>query len=156
MSLTLGQKAPTFSLQSSTNKTITLSNFLGKKIIVLYFYPKDNTPGCTREACAFQAGLGEFAKLEAVVLGVSKDTLTAHEKFASQYNLTFPLLSDPDKVVHKAYGAWGKKVMYGKEVEGTIRTTVIIGKDGLVKKIWKNVKVDGHDAQVLEVVKKMT
>jgi peroxiredoxin Q/BCP len=143
-----GQKAPDFSMPSSEGGEVSLKGLKGKTV-VLYFYPKDDTPGCTREACAFRDAQAAIKKAGAVVLGVSPDSLAAHEKFKTKYKLNFPLLADPDKTVAKSYGAFGEKVMYGKKVVGMIRSTFIIGGDGVVKKVFPRVRVDGHDAQVL-------
>jgi peroxiredoxin Q/BCP len=146
-----GAKAPAFTLTGDDGKTVKLSDFAGKNL-VLYFYPRADTPGCTRESCDFRDEIEVFKKRKAVVVGVSKDGLPALQKFRDKYQLPFPLLSDPDHAVHEAYGAWGKKNMYGKMVEGTIRSTVLIGPDGKVVKHWPKVKVDGHAKQVLEAL----
>jgi peroxiredoxin Q/BCP len=145
---TEGQKAPAFSLEGSDGKTHRLADYADKNVI-LYFYPRDDTPGCTREAIAFQGAAKALAKKNAVVLGVSKDSLAAHAKFKAKYDLDFVLLSDPDLKVHAAYGAYGEKVLYGKKSMGVIRSTFVIGTDGRIKKAFPKVKVDGHDAQVL-------
>jgi peroxiredoxin Q/BCP len=148
-----GKKAPSFSLEGNDGKKHSLKDYQGKTV-VLYFYPKDNTPGCTKEACGFRDLYGALKRKNTVVLGVSKDSLAAHDKFAAAYKLPFPLLSDPDTSVMKAYGAWGKKMMYGKPVEGTIRSTVVIGPDGKVVKHWATVKkAEEHPAQVAEFLK---
>jgi peroxiredoxin Q/BCP len=143
-----GAKAPRFELESSDGKKVSLADLAGKTV-VLYFYPKDNTPGCTREAEAFRDAAAALKKKGAVVLGVSKDSIASHCKFRDKYALNFPLLSDPDGEVIEAYGAWGEKVLYGKKSMGILRTTVIIGADGKVKKIFPKVKVDGHADAVL-------
>lgn len=143
-----GSKAPAFELPSSDGKTVSLADFAGKTV-VLYFYPRDATPGCTREATEFRDALKAFTKKGAVVLGVSKDTVASHCKFRDKYELNFPLLSDETGTVIEAYGAWGEKNLYGKKSMGILRTTVIIGKDGLVKKVFPKVKVDGHVDAVL-------
>ncbi len=148
MALKVGDKAPRFTLPTDDGKELSLEDFAGKRV-VLYFYPKDSTPGCTREACGFRDLKAAFSKKGAVILGVSKDSLASHEKFRQKYELNFPLLSDPDTKVMQAYGAWGEKVMYGKKITGTLRTTVLIGKDGKVERIWPKVKVDGHMEDVL-------
>lgn len=143
-----GKKAPNFSLEGSDGKTHSLADYKGKRV-VLYFYPKDDTPGCTKEACGFRDHFKEISK-HAVVLGVSKDGIASHEKFAAKYKLPFTLLSDPDAAVMKAYGAFGEKLMYGKPVTGTIRSTVVIGPDGKVVKHWPTVKkAEAHPAEVL-------
>lgn len=144
----VGSKAPDFQLPDHTGKTVSLSQLAGKNV-VLYFYPKDNTPGCTREACSFQENLGALEERGAVVLGVSRDSPKTHAGFKTKYGLAFPLLADQDGSVHKAYGAWGKKVMYGKEMIGAIRSTVLIDKNGRIAKVYPSVKVDGHTADVL-------
>lgn len=138
-----GRLAPAFSLAGDDGKTWSLAALKGTPVIV-YFYPKDSTPGCTVEACDFRDQLGRAKQKGAVVLGVSRDSLKSHEKFRAAQSLNFPLLSDPDLAAHTAYGAWGKKVMYGKEVEGTIRSTFLIDGEGIVRKAWTKVKVDGH------------
>lgn len=145
-----GKQAPAFSLAGSDGKTHALKDYAGRTV-VLYFYPRDNTPGCTKEACAFRDLKEAFAKRDAVVLGVSQDNLAAHDRFIADFKLPFTLLSDPDLNVMKAYGAWGEKLMYGKPVEGTIRSTVVIGPDGKVVKHWATVKdAAAHPAEVLE------
>jgi thioredoxin-dependent peroxiredoxin len=143
-----GKKAPAFKLESSQGDTVSLDDFKGKTV-VLYFYPKDDTPGCTREAQGFRDALPQLKKKGAVVLGVSRDSIKSHCSFRDKYDLNFPLLSDPDGKVLRAYGAWGEKNMYGKVTEGVIRTTVVIGPDGKVTKVFPRVKVDGHVDKVL-------
>ena len=135
-----GSKVPDFKLLNQDDKMISLKDFLGKWI-VLYFYPKDNTSGCTKEACDFTDSLKSYEKLNAVILGVSPDSTESHRNFIKKRSLKIDLLSDPDKKVHKAYGAWGKKKNYGKEYEGVIRSTFIISPDGKVVETWTNVKV---------------
>jgi peroxiredoxin Q/BCP len=147
-----GRPAPDFTLPSSTGGEITLSDLQGRPV-VLYFYPRDNTPGCTREACAFRDAMSRIKRRGAVVVGVSPDSLAAHEKFKTQHKLNFPLLSDTDKKVAKKYGAFGDKVMYGRKVKGMIRSTFVIDADGIVRKVFPKVKVDGHDEQVLDALK---
>jgi len=144
----VGKKAPAFTLESSDGGKVKLSEHAGKHV-VLYFYPRDNTPGCTVEAQEFRDAVPALKKLGAVVLGVSKDSIASHCKFRDKYELTFPLLSDPDGKVLEAYGAWGEKSMYGKTSMGIIRSTVVVGKDGKVKKVFPKVKVAGHVAAVL-------
>jgi thioredoxin-dependent peroxiredoxin len=146
-----GEAAPPFTLPADDGKTVSLADFAGKKV-VLYFYPKDDTPGCTRQACAFQDNLARVQSRGAVVLGVSRDGAKSHEKFKTKYKLAFPLLSDPDASVHRAYGAWGMKTNYGKTTEGVLRTTVIIDEKGRIAKRFPNVKVDGHADKVLEAL----
>lgn len=149
--MTAGTKAPAFSLQSDEGKTVKLSDFAGKTL-VLYFYPKADTPGCTRESCDFRDEIAVFKKAKAAVVGVSKDGLAALQKFKAKYSLPFTLLSDPDHKVMESYGAWGTKNMYGRITEGTIRSTVIIGPDGKVVKHFPKVKVDGHAQAVIEAL----
>jgi peroxiredoxin Q/BCP len=149
--ITEGKKAPAFALPSSDGDTVKLSDLAGKTV-VLYFYPRDNTPGCTVEAQEFSGAVPALKKLGAVVLGVSKDSIASHCKFRDKYELTFPLLSDPDGKVLEAYGAWGEKSMYGKKMMGIIRSTVIIDKDGKVAKHFPKVSVKGHVTAVLEAV----
>jgi peroxiredoxin Q/BCP len=144
-----GKKAPTFSLEGSDGKKHSLEDYQGKTVVI-YFYPKDNTPGCTKEACSFRDLTPKLKKSDVVVLGVSKDSIESHKKFAGSYKLPFTLLSDPNAEVMKKYGAFGKKMMYGKEVEGTIRSTVIIGPKGEVIKHWATVKkAEAHPEEVL-------
>jgi peroxiredoxin Q/BCP len=143
-----GKKAPGFELESSEGGSVRLEDLRGQPV-VLYFYPKDDTPGCTREACAFRDQKAALKKRGAVVLGVSGDSRESHEKFKAKYKLNFPLLSDPDRAVAKKYGAWGEKVLYGKKSVGMIRSTFVIDAEGVVRKVFPRVKVDGHDEQVL-------
>lgn len=140
--LQVGDIAPDFTLPSDTDGDVTLSDFRGKKVI-LYFYPRDNTPGCTVQACDFRDRAEVLADKDAVVLGVSKDSLASHEKFRSKFDLNFPLLSDPDVEVHTKYGAWGEKTMYGKTKMGVKRTTVVIDEEGKVAFIKHNVRSKG-------------
>ncbi len=145
-----GKKAPEFALHGSNGQTHALKDYKGKTV-VLYFYPKDNTPGCTREACSFRDLHTQFARKNTVVLGVSKDSFVSHGKFIAAFKLPFVLLTDPDAVVMEKYGAFGNKMMYGKRVTGTIRSTVVIGPDGSVLKHWTSVKdAEAHPAEVLE------
>jgi peroxiredoxin Q/BCP len=146
-----GKKAPEFTLPSSEGGEVSLKGLKGKTV-VLYFYPKDDTPGCTREACAFRDSQAALRKRGVVVLGVSGDSLASHEKFKAKYKLNFPLLSDPDKAVAKKFGAWGEKVLYGKKTVGMIRSTFVIDGAGVVRKVFPRVKVDGHADQVLAAV----
>ena len=143
-----GKRAPAFTLTSDAGDTVKLSDLKGNPV-VLYFYPKDDTPGCTREACAFRDRSKEFKKSRAVVLGVSPDDVTSHGKFRDKYNLNFPLLADANHQVAEKYGAWREKNMYGKKSMGIQRSTFLIDSDGKVAKVWKRVRVDGHDEQVL-------
>ncbi len=149
--LKLGDQAPAFDLESDAGKRVKLDDFKGRSLVV-YFYPKDDTPGCTREAQAFNESLDKLAKAGAAVVGVAKDTVASHVKFRDKYSLAFPLLSDPDLTVHNAFGAYGEKTMYGKKVQGTIRSTFIIGPDGKVSRVFGSVKVDGHADKVLEAL----
>ena len=146
-----GRRAPEFTLPSSEGGEVSLKGLRGKTV-VLYFYPKDDTPGCTREACAFRDTQARIKKTGAVVLGVSPDSLASHGKFRAKYNLNFPLLADADKAVAKKYGAFGEKVMYGKKVTGMIRSTFVIDGEGVVRKVFPRVKVDRHAEQVLEAL----
>ena len=146
-----GDKAPAFSLDSDSGKKISLSDFRGKTL-VLYFYPRDNTPGCTREAIAFSGAREAFAKVGATVVGVSKDSVASHAKFREQHGLSIPLISDPDLSLHKAFGAFGEKVMYGKKVEGVIRSTFVIDGSGTITRVFPSVKVDGHEEKVLAAI----
>jgi peroxiredoxin Q/BCP len=149
-----GKKAPDFELPSSDGGEVKLKDLRGKTV-VLYFYPKDDTPGCTREACAFRDNQAALKKKGVVVLGLSGDSIASHDKFKAKYKLNFPLLSDPDKAVAKKYGAWGEKVLYGKKSVGMIRSTFVIDGEGVVRKVFPRVKVDGHAEKVLEVVKEL-
>lgn len=146
--LTEGAKAPLFSLPADSGEDISLADYAGRWV-VLYFYPRDSTPGCTRQAQAFRDNLGAFAERDAQILGVSRDTIASHCKFRDNHELNFPLLSDREIQVHEAYGAFGEKNMYGKKVMGTIRTTVIIDPAGKVARIFRNVRVNGHAEAVL-------
>ena len=149
-----GKKAPEFKLASSEGGEVRLKDLRGKTV-VLYFYPKDDTPGCTREACAFRDSQAALEKKGVVVLGVSGDSLASHGKFKAKYKLNFPLLSDPDKAVAQKYGAWGEKVLYGKKSVGMIRSTFVIDAEGVVRKVFPRVKVDGHAEKVLEAVSQL-
>jgi thioredoxin-dependent peroxiredoxin len=146
-----GKKAPEFRLPSSQGGEVSLEDLRGRNV-VLYFYPKDDTPGCTREACAFRDTQARIKKAGAVVLGVSPDSLASHAKFRAKYKLSFPLLADVDKVVARKFGAFGEKVMYGRKVEGMIRSTFVIDAEGVVRKVFPRVKVDGHAEKVLEAL----
>jgi len=146
--LEIGAKAPTFSLTNQAGKTISLKDFAGERFVI-YFYPADDTPGCTKEACQFNDGLAAFRKLGVKVLGVSPDEAQKHVAFRKKYALTFDLLSDPDKTVMASYGAYGEKMMYGKKVTGVIRSTFVIGPTGKVEHVWYGVRADGHADKVL-------
>jgi peroxiredoxin Q/BCP len=150
--LAVGKKAPAFNLDSSDGTKVKLADQAGK-IVVVYFYPRDNTPGCTIEAQDFTAAVPELKKLGAVVYGVSKDSTASHCKFRDKYKLSFPLLTDADGKVMEAYEAWGDKVMYGKKMKGIIRSTVVIDPEGKVYKHWPKVSVKGHAADVVGTVK---
>ena len=138
-----GHEAPPFELDNQDGTTVSLNDFHGRWI-VLYAYPKDDTPGCTTEACDFTAGLSSFTKLNAAIVGISPDSPRSHRKFIEKYDLKVTLLSDPDHAMLKAYGAWGMKKNYGKEYEGVIRTTVLINPEGIVTQVWPAVNVEGH------------
>jgi len=153
MAIEEGKAAPAFTLTDAAGKKVSLKDFGGKNVI-LYFYPKDDTPGCTKEACGFRDEWKQLAKHDTVVLGVSADDAASHGKFIRKYKLPFPLLSDPDRAVMKKYGAYGEKMMYGKKTIGVIRSTVWIGPDGKVKRHWARVaSAEKHPAQVLEAVR---
>jgi peroxiredoxin Q/BCP len=143
-----GDEAPDFILKDDSGKDVRLSQLRGKKI-VLYFYPKDNTPGCTKEACSFRDGFTEIQSRGAIVIGVSTDSIESHVRFKQKYNLNFPLLSDTDKKVVSKYGVWKEKSLYGRKFMGIERTTFVIDENGKVKKIFPKVKVDGHFEEVL-------
>lgn len=150
--LTEGKKAPNFSLLDGEGNKVSLSDFKGKKV-VLYFYPKDMTSGCTKEACDFRDSFPNFKKVKAVVLGVSPDSVQSHKKFSDKYDLPFILLSDEKKSVLEKYGVWKEKSMYGRKYMGVERTTFIIDKDGKIVKIFPKVEVNGHVEEVLRVIK---
>lgn len=150
--LQIGDTAPDFSLPANGGETVSLSDHKGKKV-VLFFYPKDDTPGCTKEAIGFTELLGDFEKAGAIVLGMSKDPVKKHDKFVAKHELGMPLLSDEEDEVTEAYGAWVEKSMYGKKYMGIERSTFLIGEDGKLLQIWRKVKVPGHVEAVLEVVK---
>ena len=148
-----GKAAPAFTLPDAEGKPVSLADFRGKNV-VLYFYPKDDTPGCTKEACGFRDAWKTIQKANTVVLGVSADAAASHQKFRDKYKLPFPLLTDADRKVMTAYGAYGEKMMYGKKTVGVIRSTVWIGTDGKVKKHWARVpSAEQHPAKVLELLK---
>lgn len=146
-----GKKAPAFTLTADDGTKVRLADLAGHPV-VLYFYPKDDTPGCTREACAFRDQQKDLKKAGAVVLGVSPDSVESHGKFRDKYDLNFPLLADPDHKVAEKYGAWREKNMYGKKSMGIQRCTYLIDANGKVAKLWKRVNVDGHDQQVLDAL----
>ena len=147
-----GKKAPSFALKDQTGELISLDSLKGKNV-VLYFYPKDDTSGCTKEACNFRDELPKFSKLDAVIIGVSPDSVESHRKFAEKYKLPFSLLSDEKIEICNKYGVWQEKSMYGKKYMGVVRTTFIINEKGIIKKIFPKVKVDEHNAEVMEALK---
>jgi thioredoxin-dependent peroxiredoxin len=151
MALEVGKKAPAFNLQAAGGAKVALKDLAGKWV-VLYFYPKDDTPGCTVEAQDFRDRAAELKRRGAAVFGVSKDSIESHCKFRDKYELNFELLSDPDGKVLEKYGAWGEKNMYGKKSMGVIRSTVLIGPDGKVRKVWPRVRVQGHADDVLRAL----
>jgi peroxiredoxin Q/BCP len=146
-----GSKAPAFTLQADDGSKVKLSDLKGSPV-VLYFYPRDDTPGCTREACAFRDRQDEIQGLGAKVFGISPDTVESHVKFRDKYSLNFPLLADPDHKMADKYGAWREKNMYGKKSMGIQRSTYLIDANGKVAKLWKRVQVDGHDQQVIDAL----
>ncbi len=149
--LEVGKKAPAFTLINQDGAKVSLKDFAGQRV-VLYFYPADDTPGCTTEACQFNDELKAFAKLDTVVLGVSPNNEASHIKFREKYGLKFNLLCDPDKKMMEKYGAYGEKILYGKTVVGVIRSTFIIGPTGTIERTWYSVKTNGHAAKVLEAL----
>ena len=149
MTLNIGDKAPDFTLISDENKTVSLKDLKGQKVI-LYFYPKDDTPGCTREACDFRDSLPKFGVQDAIVIGISKDNPSRHQKFKQKYALPFSLLADENGDVCEAYGVINKKSLFGKTFLGITRTTFLIDEKGVIRAIWRKVKVNGHTSQVLK------
>ena len=152
MTLNIGDKAPDFTLQSDQNKTISLNDYRGKKV-VLYFYPRDNTPGCTREACDFRDTLTNFSAKNTEIIGISKDHPERHQKFKQKYALPFTLLSDENGDVCEAYGVINKKSLFGKSFLGIQRSTFLIDEKGIINAIWRKVKITGHSKQVLDELK---
>ncbi len=146
--LEVGTKAPAFTLPDKNGTPVSLSDFRGRKV-VLYFYPRDNTPGCTRQACAFAQSYGEFSKKNTVVIGISKDSAASHLKFAEKYQLPFVLLSDPEHTVIGAYGAWQEKKLYGKVSMGTVRCTYLLDEEGVIRKVMPKAKPDTNAAEIL-------
>ncbi len=146
-----GQPAPAFTLADQNGKKVTLAKLKGSPVVV-YFYPKDDTPGCTKEACAFRDAFADYKKAGAVILGISPDDLESHAKFAKKFNLPFTLLADPEHKVCEAYGVWKEKNMYGKKYMGVERTTFVIDRQGVVRKVFPKVKVDGHSTAVLAAI----
>ena len=152
MLLEIGAVAPDFTLQDKDGNSVSLHDFAGKRV-VLYFYPRDNTPGCTRQACAFAGAYAEFRNLDAVVIGVSKDSVASHQRFAEKYNRPFVLLADPELQAIQAYGVWQEKKNYGKVSMGVVRTTYVIGADGRIEKVMPKVKPDTNAAEILAYIK---
>lgn len=148
------KEAPDFTLKSSYGRDVSLKDYIGKKV-VLYFYPKDNTPGCTKEACQFRDNIDVIEKNDAVVIGISLDDSESHKKFIEKFNLPFVLLSDPDAKVSTEYGVYKEKNMYGKKKMGIERSTFVIDRKGIVKKIFRKVKVDGHVGEILKVLEEI-
>ena len=149
--LEAGDSAPAFTLPDQDGKPVSLADFRGTTVVV-YFYPADDTPGCTKEACQFNENLSAFQRSGVKVVGISPDGAAKHVKFREKYGLAFPLLSDPDHRVMEAYGAWGEKTMYGKKVVGTVRSTFVVDGHGKIVRAWYNVHADGHAAKVLEAL----
>lgn len=150
--LSIGTKAPDFTLTDQNGRSVSLSDFSGKRI-VLYFYPKDNTPGCTRQACAFAGAYEEFKALDVVVIGISKDSSASHQKFAQKFDLPFLLLSDPELVAIQAYGVWQEKKNYGKVSMGVVRSTYVIDPNGIIEQALSNVKPDTNAAEILSCLR---
>ena len=150
--LEVGTKAPDFTLPDKEGKMVSLSDFAGKRV-VLYFYPKDSTPGCTRQACAFAGAYEEFKTLDAVVIGVSKDSVASHQKFAEKYDLPFVLLSDPELTAIQAYGVWQEKKLYGKVSMGVVRSTYVIDRNGVIEKVMPKVKPDTNAGEILDYLR---
>lgn len=151
--LEVGTKAPAFTLPDKDGNPVSLSDFAGKKV-VLYFYPKDNTPGCTRQACAFAAAYADFKTMDVAVIGVSKDSAASHQRFAEKHGLPFLLLSDPELTAIQAYGVWQEKKLYGKVSMGVVRTTFIIDEQGMIEKVMPKVKPDTNAAEILDYLAK--
>ena len=149
--ISVGDVAPDFKLKDKEGNFVSLSDYRGKKV-VLYFYPKDNTPGCTRQACAFAGAYEGFKQKDVVVIGISRDSVESHAKFAEKYNLPFILLSDPDRLAIEPYGVWQEKKLYGKSSMGVVRTTFIINEDGMIEKIMEKVKPDTNATEILSVI----
>ena len=154
MALKVGDKAPSFKLKNQDGKTVSLSDLKGKPV-VLYFYPKDDTSGCTKEACNFRDEFPKFKKSKAEIIGVSADSVESHKKFAEKYNLPFDLLSDEKKEVLEKYGVWQEKSMYGRKYMGIVRTTFIIDQSGKIRKMFPKVKVNNHNKEVMEALKEL-
>ncbi len=152
--LDAGAKAPAFTLPDASGEKVALKDFLGQKVVV-YFYPADDTPGCTKEACQFNDNLRAFNRADVAVLGISPDGAERHERFAKKYALKFPLLSDPTHATMEKFGAWGEKTLYGKKTVGVIRSTFLIDEKGKVARAWYSVRADGHAQKVLEAAKEL-
>lgn len=150
--LEIGMKAPNFTLKDKDGREVSLSDFLGKKVVV-YFYPKDNTPGCTRQACAFAGVYVELGEMNVEVIGISRDSVSSHQKFVEKYNLPFILLSDPELEAIKAYGVWQEKKLYGKVSMGVVRTTFIVDEQGNIEGIMPKVKPDTNAAEIIKLLK---
>ena len=150
--LEIGTKAPAFTLPDKDGSLVSLSDFAGRKV-VLYFYPRDNTPGCTRQACAFASAYEEFKSINAVVIGISKDSVTSHQKFAEKHGLPFILLSDPERAAIEAYGVWQEKKNYGKVSMGVVRSTFVIDENGVIEKVMPKVKPDTNAAEILQYLR---
>lgn len=153
--LAFGDKAPDFTLMSDKDEEVTLSGFFGNSNVVVYFYPKDNTPGCTSEACSFQDSLESIRAKDTVVLGISPDSVKSHQNFIGKYNLSFTLLSDPEHKVAEKYFAWAEKKLYGRTYFGIVRSTFIINKEGRIQKSFYKVNVDGHVDEVMKILETM-
>ncbi|MCU5871738.1 thioredoxin-dependent thiol peroxidase [Clostridioides difficile] len=151
--LSIGTKAPEFTLEDKDGNKVSISDFKGKKVVV-YFYPKDNTPGCTRQACAFRNAYDGFKKEDIQVIGISKDSIKSHQKFAEKHELPFILLSDPDLVAIKAFDVWKEKKMYGKTALGVVRATYIIDENGIIEKVFEKAKPDTNAQEILEYLEK--
>lgn len=150
--LEIGTKAPNFTLSDKDGNMVSLADFAGKKV-VLYFYPRDNTPGCTRQACAFASAYEEFKNINAVVIGISKDSVTSHQKFAEKHDLPFILLSDPERAAIEVYGVWQEKKNYGKVSMGVVRSTFVIDENGVIEKVMPKVKPDTNAAEILQYLR---
>jgi len=155
MSVDVGDKAPSFTLPADGGGKVSLKDFKGKAV-VLYFYPKDDTSGCTAEACAFRDALPDFSKVKAEIVGISRDPVKSHDAFKAKYDLPFPLVSDEDGAVCEAYGTWVEKSMYGRKYMGIERTTFLIDGKGVIRNVWRKVKVPGHAAEVLKAAAALT
>jgi len=149
--LEAGTQAPTFSLPDQDGAPVSLDDFKGQRVLV-YFYPADDTPGCTKEACQFNDNLAAFQAADVPVIGISPDDAQSHQRFRNKYGLRFPLLTDADHQVMDAYGAWGEKTRYGRTSVGVLRSTFLVGADGRIEQAWHNVKADGHAAKILEAL----